>query len=1085
MAIYKQNRLMLPLKEFLIIPTQTRYEITDLDMTNVVVFYRKFASNLTILESYSDMPKGYYRIIEESGAKYLEINEQEVLTKYYSIQLCREMNRISSEYNPTGDIDVNRLLEHTNELVEDMSFIFGYIKNISVIADSISAVKVTSELRPLTTWYMDENGMIATIPVSELFEKFDEMVQRVYEEVLALLTADYNKFSAQLLAQFKQHSQDLNTLHENITDAINALSAAEQKAIKDLADAREDALNTLADAREAALTKLADDLEKAHKAALDAHKEILAQQLTDLKNQLAQELQDLIDIAVGDRGVPPENSDWFKLLRGNWTILDALNSGYINIPPMIRPEDKSGFLNYTVNEAGTTGVLRYYTTSKKVYFAVQINGVWSEWQVMDNGKTELTFTQAGHGFIMNTVNLDANGLWVLADKEVGASAIAFGIDADRFNIVYSGYTKLPTAARDSKGNTYVTGEYYFMSPYIDGAIQRDKPSEKLFQPVLQVVLIDGVQYARVDVEEPHDMTQRLLTEESAGEAGLALQKDLEALETKVANAIKTIPEVTQDIPNGTDKNVPSAQAVREYVKPVLDDVGTLKTDMTQAKKDIKKANEDISGLTKSVGTNIEDIASLDQRVSTIETSGGGGGGEIPSNVLTTNSIAQAYAGGAGMVPMADDTKNLDTRVNDIEQKLPNPNNPYGEILTTGNIKFSLENVNHDWDIVSGFVIKNMMQEVPNKSTSMAINETGNTDATCPTNAAVYRFYQEMSQPSIDRGKIKRISADAQLAAIDLLTLIESSIGLEFNHKSGIYSIKEEGEKKAGYVYTEYEIVDGRIANPKLYKCLQDTTSVNNDATLFQPIYLDFLSDSSNYYNVQSGEVVYENKTWYWEIHSNGTLILRCHITPVYKNVNPMNYTIKLPTSFIDSNYSILSGYSTTASIYDSFSSCFFEVYNKKPKEFTLYAYNSIAGAEQTVGTDILLIGRWKNFDEMKPYFEIGTSIVETIMQNTDYSNEDFGTATLYNGNLVENFNANMLKIETPTGITINIRSIEDGNNGEKIINYGLKTSDTAISGNVKIIYEDFKKGYFTIYEQTITVLASSNNNPNHSQGTGN
>lgn len=1066
MAIYKQNRLMLPLKEFLIIPTQARYEITDLDMTNVVVFYRKFASNLTILESYSDMPKGYYRIIEESGAKYLEINEQAVLTDYYSIQLCREMNRISSEYNPTGDIDVNRLLEHTNELVEDMSFLFGYIKNISVIADSISAVKVTSELRPLTTWYMDENGSIATIPVSELFEKFDEMVQRVYAEVLALLTADYNKFSAQLLAQFNKHSQDLNTLHQNITDAINALSEAEQKAIRDLADQREEAINTLADDREAALNKLADDLEKAHKAALDAHKEILAQQLTDLKNQLAQELQDLIDIAVGDRGVPPENSDWFKLLRGNWTILDALNSGYINIPPMLRQEDKSGFLNYTINEAGTTGVLRYYTTSKKVYFVVQINGVWSEWQVMDNRKTELTFTQAGHGFIMNTVNLDANGLWVLADKEVGASAIAFGIDADRFNIVYSGYTKLPTAARDSQGNTYVTGEYYFMSPYIDGAIQRDKPSEKLFQPVLQVVLIDGVQYARVDVEEPHDMTQRLLTEESAGDVGLATTKEVEDLRTDMNNAIANIPEVTQDIPNGTGENVPSAKAVREYIAPILTDVETLTSDMTQAKKNIEQSSNDISDLTKTVGTNTENIASLDRRVTTIETSGGGGGGEIPSNVLTTNSIAQAYAGGAGMVPMADDTKNLDSRVNDIEQKLPNPNNPYGEILTTGNIKFSLEDANHDWDLISALTMKSILSNIPSKSLKMAPNRDENSQETCPTNVAVWDFLKEITGTFIDKDKLKRISDKIDFPIIDLLTIIESITGLKFDHENGIYFIQDEGIKIEGYAYMDDGIVDHTETGTKLYKCLGDTPSIDNDATLFKPIYLDYLANnsSSSKINISSGQVLYNKITWHWTSFPDGTLILsvpKANLALPYVSGGSGVGNILLPYPIYEGySFSMTKTLSSSQSIKGEEIVCYPERI-----EVTLNNY-----ADVDFDYSLIIIGRWKDPPKEVPEFET-MQPVKYIELNTDYSGVDFGSIALYNSNLIENFNNTMLTIKAPTGVEVNIRRVEPVASDNTISNiiYGVKTNATAESGMISFIYQNFEKGYFTVGSQEISL----------------
>lgn len=182
MAGYKNGKIMLPIKEFLIVKGQATYELNTIDMTKVTVFYRKYNQE-AFLETYSEMPKGDYRINEVGGNKQLEITNLDILDKYYSIQLCRVVDLTSSPYNPSGRIDVITLTQHVNELVADVQFIFTYLKDVGMVMDSSAGNKILAELKPRTTWYMDENGNMAAMPVNDLFKHLDLITKYANEKI--------------------------------------------------------------------------------------------------------------------------------------------------------------------------------------------------------------------------------------------------------------------------------------------------------------------------------------------------------------------------------------------------------------------------------------------------------------------------------------------------------------------------------------------------------------------------------------------------------------------------------------------------------------------------------------------------------------------------------------------------------------------------------------------------------------------------------------------------------------------------------------------------------------------------------------
>ena len=489
MAGYKNGKIMLPIKEFLIVKGQATYELNTIDMTKVTVFYRKYNQE-AFLETYSEMPKGDYRINEVGENKQLEITNLDILDKYYSIQLARVVDLTSSPYSPSGQVDPITLNQHLNEVIADVTFLFTYLKDVGMVMDSSSGNKILAELKPYTTWYMDENGNMAAMPVDSLFEKFNDLVQELRQEVLKLLEQDLEVAERELLEEVKRK--------------------------------------------------------------LDEYVETdLKQRLDDYTTQLEERLQTMIDQAVADKGLMPEGSDWLEIGLGNWLVVDLFNKNYIHYPPQLNSSDNAGVVKKDITDGGKSQVIRYYTTTGKMLFIVRVNEVWSEWQELGEQTDTMQFTQPNHEFVFTAVTLDgATRKWVKANKYTSADGIAIKIDNDRFDVVIRGVVNIPTSARDDKGEPFVYDEYYFLSQEVDGGLSRTKNEIGTFQYLAHISEIDGKQVAYIDIGDSYDLDYEVVDTETTDRVGIGTYKttlrtadtieDLKRLNLKVGDVVEVL-----------------------------------------------------------------------------------------------------------------------------------------------------------------------------------------------------------------------------------------------------------------------------------------------------------------------------------------------------------------------------------------------------------------------------------------------------------------------------------------------------------------------------------------------------------------
>ncbi len=198
---YKNGKLIEIVREFNHEKGTTKYEINGITQSIAVPFWRIAEGKFNVI------PKGSYKFMSEAGNDYIEILDQTILETAHQFQIDYIYSQISSKYEEDFP-EINVFVGKYNELVDDTKKLFSYLKSVGMIADTLQMSKVLSPLEPLTTWYMDENGEIKTLPISELYGKFDQMIDTLHKEIKALLMIDYNdmsnKLSQQTTASLKQ-----------------------------------------------------------------------------------------------------------------------------------------------------------------------------------------------------------------------------------------------------------------------------------------------------------------------------------------------------------------------------------------------------------------------------------------------------------------------------------------------------------------------------------------------------------------------------------------------------------------------------------------------------------------------------------------------------------------------------------------------------------------------------------------------------------------------------------------------------------------------------------------------------------------
>lgn len=222
---YKNGKLVEIVREF-DNDGGSKYEVNGVNQSIAVPFYRRLDEKFRVI------PLGSYRFVTESGNTYLEIQNNEILEYAKQFQISYVYSQQSSKYIEDFP-ELSILVGKYNSVVDDMSNMFNYLKSVGLTVDTLKMTKVLSELEPLTIWYMTEDKEIANLPISELYNKFQKMIDTLYTEIKTLLIKDYDKFTEDMLAETERLKEELNALNEKLKEALDIKTGELKQDISD------------------------------------------------------------------------------------------------------------------------------------------------------------------------------------------------------------------------------------------------------------------------------------------------------------------------------------------------------------------------------------------------------------------------------------------------------------------------------------------------------------------------------------------------------------------------------------------------------------------------------------------------------------------------------------------------------------------------------------------------------------------------------------------------------------------------------------------------------------------------------------
>ena len=168
---FKTGKLHKVIKEFQ--KGSGSYEINGVDLKNTVFLYREKAS------PFIPIPKGNYRTVFNENESILIVDEI-INNKAVEFQVISVFDVQASKYLEKFP-ELKMLVEHTNKIVDDINNIIGYLNSVGVKTDSKYQTQILTPLEPSSTWYMNKEGVIETLPLDDFNKKFKEIIEKISE----------------------------------------------------------------------------------------------------------------------------------------------------------------------------------------------------------------------------------------------------------------------------------------------------------------------------------------------------------------------------------------------------------------------------------------------------------------------------------------------------------------------------------------------------------------------------------------------------------------------------------------------------------------------------------------------------------------------------------------------------------------------------------------------------------------------------------------------------------------------------------------------------------------------------------------
>lgn len=194
-----------------------KYEINGIDLENTVFLYREKTS------PFIPIPKGNYRTVSNGNERTLIVDDY-INNKAVEFQIISIFNVNASKYLEKFP-ELSMAVEHTNKIVDDINNIIDYLNSVGVKTDSKYQTQILTPLEPSSTWYMNADGVIETLPLDDFNKKFKEIIENISE------TAD-EKAQEQVRKRLEQLKEEIENFKNTKTNEISIIGNNSKKELE-------------------------------------------------------------------------------------------------------------------------------------------------------------------------------------------------------------------------------------------------------------------------------------------------------------------------------------------------------------------------------------------------------------------------------------------------------------------------------------------------------------------------------------------------------------------------------------------------------------------------------------------------------------------------------------------------------------------------------------------------------------------------------------------------------------------------------------------------------------------------------------
>ena len=208
-----------------------RYEINGIDLENIVFLYREKTS------PFIPIPKGNYRTVSDGNENTLIVDDY-INNKAVEFQIISIFNVNASKYLEKFP-ELSMAVEHTNKIVDDINNIIDYLNSVGVKTDSKYQTQILTPLEPSSTWYMNADGVIETLPLDDFNKKFKEIIENISE------TAD-EKAQEQVRKRLETLKEEIeNFKNTKTSEILENITKKENDSLKEIVKIRDIAKNEI------------------------------------------------------------------------------------------------------------------------------------------------------------------------------------------------------------------------------------------------------------------------------------------------------------------------------------------------------------------------------------------------------------------------------------------------------------------------------------------------------------------------------------------------------------------------------------------------------------------------------------------------------------------------------------------------------------------------------------------------------------------------------------------------------------------------------------------------------------------------